>query len=826
MSSSISKFEVPRDKLRWTCKAADDIVCSTDNAEATTEIIGQERAVGAIRLGLGVQQPGYNVFIVGYSGTGRSTAIRKMLRDLGLEEGAKPQDVCYVNNFRNTDQPRSLLFPAGKGAEFRDEMKRMIDQLREAIPQLVESDDMRDRRKAIEKKYQKQQREKARSFEEKIEERNFAMTQTQIGPVKRPDVSPVISGEPTTMSDLESKTEAGEFPEERFEEIRKSYEELSDDMVRLFKELRDIQRDLQNELRQALIEEVTPIVDDAINAVREKSSAKGLDIYLDEVEDNIVNNIGRFSQTREQKEEQQQQVLAVQQQPGGGEPEFVEYEVNLIIDNSNADGKPIVTEMNPNYHNLFGSIERTADPRGVVRTDFTKIKAGALHRANGGYLILDAMDALVEPGVWQGLKRSLRAGKLEIQAFDPFFMVSHSSLKPEPIDLNIQVIMIGQPELYYMLYHMDPDFSKIFKVKAEFDTSMNLNDDNLSKYSSFARKIVDDNELLHFNREGMEAIVEHGVRLAGRKNKISTRFHVLKDIMREASHWARQAGAESVSAEHVEKAYDQWIYRVSLLEDKLEERIEEGTILIDTDGEVVGQINGLSVYNLGEYAFGKPTRITARTAVGSKGIINVEKEAQLSGATHSKGVMIISGYLQGKFAQRRPLSMNAHLCFEQSYGGVDGDSASSTEIYAILSSLSQKPIRQDIAVTGSVNQIGRVQAIGGVNEKIEGFYHICKRKGFTGNQGVMIPTANVPNLVLRTEVVKAVDEGKFRIYAVDTIEEGIEILTGMPAGEQQEDGSYPEGTLFHLVEKKLDAFADSYRTFYAGTEQGRRPPAG
>ncbi len=812
---TLSKYEVPIEKLRWVCDADKDIVCSTDDAKASNEIIGQERAVDAIRLGLQVEQPGFNVFIVGYTGTGRSSAIRKMLKDLGLEKGDRPEDVCYVNNFKNNDQPRSLTFPAGEGARFRDEIKDMIDQLREGIPQLVESDEMRRRQKSIVQKYENEQKDHLRRFEEKVKERDFAMTQTQYGSMARPDISPVIGGEPTSLSKLEAKTEAGEFPRERFEEIKKIYDELEDDMVRLFKKIRNIQRDMRKELRSALNEAVTPIVSDAIDSIKEQFEAEGLEDYLDEVKENILDNLEKFGQTEEQKQRQRQeqpQLAALAQM--AGQDTFKDYEVNVLIDNSKTKGKPIITEVNPNYRNIFGSIERNGDPRGMARTDFTRIKSGALHRANGGYLILDALDVLTEPGVWQGLKRSLRSGKLEIQAYNPLFMFSHSTLKPEPVELNVQVILIGMPQLYHLLYHLDPDFSKIFKVKAEFDTEMDITDENLTKYGAFARKIVDDNNLMPFDREGMEAIIEHGVRLAGRKNKISTRFHVIKDIMRESNHWAGQENAEKVSGKHVKKAIDEWIRRVSMVRDKIEEKIEEGTLLIDTEGEVVGQINGLAVYSLGDYTFGKPTRITARTSVGGKGIINVEKEAQLSGSTHSKGVMIISGYLQGKFAQRRPLSMNAHICFEQSYGGVDGDSASSTEIYAILSSLAQKPIRQDIAVTGSVNQNGRIQAIGGVNEKIEGFYHACKVKGITGQQGVMIPSANVPNLVLRSEILDAVRDGKFHIYAVDTIEDGIEILTGMPAGEQKEDAGYPEGSLFNLVEKKLDVFAETYRHYY------------
>jgi lon-related putative ATP-dependent protease len=813
MASSLSKYEVAHDKLRWTCESADKVISATDHAKASSEIIGQERAVDAIRLGLRVEQPGYNVFIVGYTGTGRSTAIRKMLEDLGLEEGNKPPDICYVNNFQNPDRPRSLIFDAGMGAKFRDEMKDLIDQLRDAIPQLVESDEMRERRRGIVKKYEERQKKHFKSFEEKVKERNFVMTQIQLGTMARPDVSPVIGGEPTSLPDLEARTEAGEFPRDRFDEIKKTYEELSDDMARLFKEVRNIQRDMREELRKELDSAVTPIVAEIIEAIKDKFSADGLVDYLDEVKNDILKNLTIFGQPREQQQDQQRQLTPLRRGPDP-EAAFTKYQVNVLIDNSKTKGKPIITEVNPNYHNLFGSIEVSADPRGIGRTDFTKIKSGALHRANGGYLILDAMDALIEPGVWQGLKRSLRSGELEIQAYNPVFMFSHSAMKPESIKLDVQVIMIGMPKIYYLLYFMDPDFSKIFKIKAEFDTVMDLNDENLSRYGNFARKIVDDNELLQFNKEGMGAIIEHGVRLAGRKNKISTRFHVIKDIMRESSYWARQENSDSVSANHVEKAIDEWIRRVSMIEDKMNEMVEEGIILIDTEGEVVGQINGLSVLSLGEYMFGKPTRITARTSVGGQGIINVEKEAQLSGSVHSKGVMIISGYLQGKFAQRRPLSINAHLCFEQSYGGVDGDSASSTEIYAILSSLAQKPIRQDIAVTGSVNQNGTIQAIGGVNEKIEGFYKTCKLKGLTGKQGVMIPAANVPNLLLRNEVANAVEDGQFHIYAVNTIEEGIEILTGMEAGIQQQDGSYPEGTLFNLVEKKLDLFAETYRKYF------------
>jgi lon-related putative ATP-dependent protease len=801
--SDLKKYLVPVDQLRWTCKAA----CGTDHSKATGEIIGQDRAIDAIKLGLNVEQPGYNVFVVGYAGTGRSTAIQKMLEELGLKKGEPPNDICYINNFEDPNCPRALFFPAGDGVKFRDEMKKSIESLQESITQLKESDDLRAKHKRVIEKFEEKQKEMLRAFEAEVKERQFAMTQVQAGPFVRPDFAPIIGGQPVSLAELEARTEEGEFPKERFEEIRKIYDELSDKIVKIFKQIRENHKKLKEEADRLLKDAVGPVISDVISVLKEEFKSDGVKEYLDEVQNNIIDNLDKFDQKNGGQE-----LKTLDMRPTSGD-QFLEYGVNVIVDNSKTQGKPIITEINPNYGNLFGVIERTIDQRGFWSTNFMQINAGALHRANGGYIILDVMDVLSEPGVYQGLKRALHSGKLEIQAYDPFFRSSHSALKPEPIELKTQVIMIGMPQFYYLLYNLDPDFPKIFKVKAEFDTVMELNDANLEKYGCFARKIVDDFKLLPFDQDGMAAIIEYGVRLAENQKKLTTRFNSLTDVMCESSFWAQKAESKKVSREHVEKAVNEWIRRVSMPEDKINELIEEGTILIDTDGAVIGQINGLSVYRLGEYAFGKPTRITARTSVGMKGIINVEKEAQLSGATHSKGVLIINGYLQGKFAQKRPLSMNANLCFEQSYGGVDGDSASSTEIYAILSSLAEVPIRQDIAVTGSVNQNGTIQAIGGVNQKIEGFFQVCKIKGLSGKQGVIIPKANVQDLMLRQEVVQAVRGGNFHIYSVESIEEGIEILTGMPVGKQKKDGSYPDGALFHLVEKKLDSYAEAYSKY-------------
>jgi predicted ATP-dependent protease len=435
--------------------------------------------------------------VVGYAGTGRSTAIQKMLEELGLEKGEPPEDICYVNNFKDPDCPRALFFPAGIGVKFRDEMKKAIDSLQESIIQVKESDDLRAKHKGIIEKYEEKQKEMLRAFEAEVRERQFAMTQVQEGQNVRPDVAPVIGGEPVSLVELEARTEAGEFPKERFEEIKQIYDELSEKIVKIFKKTRDHNKELKTELDGLLERAVEPLISEALSGIKEEFEAEGVAEYLREVEDDVVNNLGKFDQ-RGGEQPPPMPGFA----PSTGD-QFLEYRVNVLVDNSSARGKPIITEINPNYRNLFGSIERVVDQRGFWRTDFTLIKSGALHRANGGYLIVDAMEVLTEPGVWQGLKRALHSGMLEIQAYDPFFKASHSALKPEPIELKTQVIMIGMPQIYYLLYSMDPDFPKIFKIKAEFDTVMELNDDNLRKYGSFARKVVDDFELLPFDQDAI-----------------------------------------------------------------------------------------------------------------------------------------------------------------------------------------------------------------------------------------------------------------------------------------------------------------------------------
>ena len=560
---------------------------------------------------------------------------------------------------------------------------------------------------------------------------------------------------------------------------------------------------------EELVDEIImPFIDDSINVLKVTYKHTKVQLYLDEVRSSIRENLERFhappfvAQTAE-----------TEPQPPVKQDEFLEYTVNVLVDNSETKHVPIIIETNPKHKNIFGMVEREFEKGGVWRTDFTKIMAGSLLRADGGYLVLNALDALMEPEVWQDLKRTLRTGFIDIQANEPFFGFSSSGLKPEPIEINVKVIMIGDTSLYNLLYFRDDDFKKIFKIRADFDFEMPKTKSGIGQYLRFIKMLCDDEHLLPFDASALAQIIEYGVRLAGRRQKISTRFNIIADILREAEYWARKTGIKTVTGVQVEKALDERVYRIKLVEEKIQEMIDNGSIFIDTKGAVVGQVNGLSVYDTGEHEFGKPSRITARTSLGRSGVINIEREAELSGPTHNKGIAILTGFFRSRFAQTRPLVVDASVTFEQSYGGADGDSASSTEIYAILSSLSEIPIRQDIAVTGSVNQKGEIQPIGGVNLKIEGFYDVCKARGLTGTQGVIIPYQNIEDLMLREEICRAVQKKKFHIYAIKTIDEGIEILTGVKAGKLHRGGSFDQKSINALVDQKLEHYVNLWKKF-------------
>jgi len=803
--------EVPIEKLRWRCDPDALSFNTTESIHPCDEIIGQNRALEAIRLGLDIHSIGYNIFVTGLAGTGRFTTIKCVLQEVDVK-GKIPNDLCYVNNFKNTDMPHMISLPAGQGNAFKKEMETLIETLKKKIPLMFENENYLNKKKEVVEKFRNKQAEMFREFEKKVNKDGFALVQIQMGPYSRPGIFPLVEGNPVNIDQLETMVEEDKFSREELGKIKEKQAGLINELEDIFKETRKAEKQIKEELTSLDNEVISPAIKDSISDIKEKFNYEKVQQYLDEVQEDILANLGRFRE----KEETPPPL------PGLMMPQMVdsfsEYQVNVLVDNSETKGAPIIVETTPNYRNLFGTIERVVERTGIWKTDFLHIKAGSFLRANGGYLIFNALDALMETWVWPTLKRTLKNQVIEIQTYDPLYFFSTSALKPEPIECNTKVIMIGDTHIYYLLYSLDDDFKKIFKIKADFDSVMNKDDEKIQQYASFIRKICDEEKLKPFDKTGIAAVVEYGVRITGRQKKLSTRFHLIADLLKEANYWAEKDASDMVTEKHVDKANEKRVYRVNLIEEKIQEMIDDGTILIDSDGMVVGQVNGLSVYNLGDHMFGKPSRITVKTSMGKAGIINIEREAEMSGPTHNKGVYILAGYLRGKYAQDKPITMSASICFEQSYGGVDGDSASSTEIYALLSSLSGLPLRQDIAVTGSVNQKGEIQPIGGVNEKIEGFFDVCKVKGLTGKQGVMIPHLNIDDLMLRKEVVAAVKEGKFRIYSVQTIDQGIGILTGMEAGERQDDGRFQEGTVNDLVDKKLRELVTKIREFEGGEE--------
>jgi ATP-dependent Lon protease len=798
--------EISSNNLRWVCNPNSLGFESTKQVKPAREIIGQERALRALRLGIGMKHFGYNIFVTGFSGTGRTTTIKRLLQEFASRP-TPLTDKCYVHNFRNADAPIMIALPAGQGRAFRDDMGDLIEDLIKNIPAVFESRRYEEQRKAILEHFQGRQRSILKDFEKKVKEKQFELVQVQMGPIVKPEVSPVINGQPVGIEQLRQMVEKGEFPEDQYKSIRETYAGLESQMELVFREMRNIERKAQGSFDELDGKIVLPLVEESVNAIRAKYDNAKLHSYLDDVQKNIMENLSQFK-----KEEQPpSEGSLLSKIAPSKEGDFAVYQVNVIVDNSTTQSVPIVIETNPKYRNLFGTIERVADKGGAWKTDFMQIKAGSLVEADGGFLVLNALDVLTEPGVWPDLKRTLRHEKVEIHTYEPLYALAVGSLKPEAIDLHLKAIMIGDAEIYHLLYRLDDDFKKIFKVRADFDVEMPKNAASVSDYIAFIKMIVNDEKLKTFDKTAVAEVIEFGVRLAGRQTKLSTRFNVIADVLRESNYWAEQEHREAVSRKHVVKAIEERIERVNLVEEKIQEMITEGTILIDTEGAKLGQVNGLSVYDLGEYSFGKPSRITAKTAMGRSGVINIEREAELSGPTHNKGVAILAGYLRSKFAQDKPLVMSASICFEQSYGGVDGDSASSTEVYAILSSLSGVPLRQDFAVTGSVNQNGEIQPIGGVNQKIEGFYDVCKAKGLTGSQGVLIPYQNERDLMLRHEVVKAVKAKKFHIYPVKTIDEGIEILTGVKAGKRRKDGTFEPGAINELADRRLKEFAERWK---------------
>ncbi|MCP8318755.1 MAG: AAA family ATPase, partial [Candidatus Methylarchaceae archaeon HK01B] len=723
---------------------------TTEEMVPLEEIVGQERAVRALKFGLDIKELGFNIYAAGLPGSGRKTAVRNFLEEMAKDKPI-PNDWCYVNNFSNPFVPKTIKLSPGQGKEFQRDMKNFIDQSRSVLPKVFESEDYAKKREAITKGIEEERQGLLAQLNVRAQKEGFVLQSTPIGLL----TVPVMEGKPLSERDLMA------LPPQTRDKIQKKMEELKGELRSAFRQLRGLERKINEEIQKLNREVALYAFGHLIDSLIEKyQDIPDIKTYLEEVRNDILENINLFITGTTAPPQLPFPVPWMRELP------FRKYEVNVIADNSDLKGAPVVMELNPTYQNLFGKIEKEAQ-FGILSTDFTMIRGGSLHKANGGYLVLPAEEVLRNILSYDSLKRALMNECINIEeAGERLGFITTKGLRPEPIPLDVKVVLIGTPLLYYILYLSDMDFKELFKVKADFDTTMDRTDENIKKYAAFVCTISRKDKLKDFHASGVAKIVEYGSRLAQDQQKLSTRFSEIADIMREANFYALQENSKYVTSDQIKKAIEEKVYRSNLIQEKIQEMIERNILLIDTDGEAVGQVNGLSVISLGDFAFGRPSRVTASIGLGREGLIDIEREAKLGGRIHTKGVMILSGYLAEKYARDKPLSLSARLVFEQSYEMIEGDSASSTELYALLSVLSGLPIKQNIAVTGSVNQKGEVQAIGGVNEKIEGFFEVCKAKGLNGEQGVIIPESNVQNLMLKEEVVEAVRKGKFHIYPV------------------------------------------------------------
>jgi lon-related putative ATP-dependent protease len=804
----LKKYAVPLEKLRWVCPPETfQFDCITD-VEPLKEFIGQERAFDSINFGLAVERTGYNLFMTGLTGTGKAATIKSRLEKFIAEREAKgikrqPHDWCYVYNFSDTDQPRILKLAQGLGKSFSNHMEKLLKTLKEEIPKTFGSEEYNKRKQDIIQEHQKKYQEAMDDLEKEAKGKNLMV---QISPMGAA-VVPIVDGKPMSREEFLSlkDEERKEIDAKRLEMMRKVEE--------TYTHLHDLEKEAGEKIKDIDLKAGEFAISRPFEELfRTYSEYPQVINFLKEAREYTLTKLDLFTQAPIQP--QASGIPAITQV----DP-FMAYKVNIFVDNSPTSGPPIVFEPNPHWFNMFGKIERKA-LMGTYISDHSMIKPGAVQLANGGYLILNIRDVLLNPGVWEGLKRVIRTKEVRVE--DPgeqFGFFTPQGMRPQPVPVEFKIIVMGDDSVYQLLSAYDEDFWEMFKVKVDFDHQMRRSDENIKSYICFIRTCCDNEKLLPFDRTGVAKIIEYAARATGDQEKLSARFGPLKDLLIESDYWARDSKSNLITGEHVEKAVKEKIHRLDLIAERIRQMITEGTIMVDVKGAVAGQVNGLSVYDLGIFSFGRPSRITAKTFLGRRGVINIERDSQLSGPIHNKGVLILSGYLGWKYAQDKPLSLSASICFEQSYSGVEGDSASSTELYAILSSLSDLPIWQGIAVTGSVNQKGEVQPIGGVNHKVEGFFDVCKAKGLTGDQGVMIPHQNVRNLMLREDVVKTVHDGRFHIYEVKTIDEGIEILTGVPAGERQADGTYPEGTVNYRVDKRLGELAEGLKGYYAAAPE-------
>ena len=793
------------DQLRWTCNPNSLPFKTTAEIKADEVIVGQDRAVRALELGLTLQQPGYNVYIAGPVGTGRTTYARKKVQAVAAAKPVPP-DWCYVYNFQQPDQPAALSPPAGAGAKFRKDIDELIEELKDAIRKVFASETFETRRREVVQSFEQRIADIWKELETKARQLGFAIQRSPAGIATVP-VGP--SGEPITPELFNL------LPEEQRNEITRRGRALQEEVGEVLRKVRIIEREARDAMRELEQRAVSSAAAHPITRLKERyADHPKIGAYLDQILADVVEHLDDFKEQEEPAAPFPLAALMRRQEP------FTRYRVNLVVDNSHLRGAPVIEESNPTYYNLLGKVEYRGE-FGALVTDFTMIKCGALQQANGGFLTLQVRDVLTNPLSWEALKRALKSGEARIENIgEQLGLMPTATLRPEPIPLDVKVLLIGTAQIFQLLYVLDEDFRKLFKIKAEFDVEVERTEEATRAYAQAVGAICSRQGLRPFDRSAVARVLEQSARMAEHQQRLSTRFNEMVEIVYEASAWAQQAGHDVVAVVDVDRAVDEKVYRSNRIEERLRQMIAEGQLLVDVDGVKPGQVNGLSVLQLGDYSFGHPSRITARTFVGSRGVVNIERETEMSGRIHSKGVAILGAYLGGKYAQQQPLSLNASLTFEQTYSEVDGDSASSTELYALLSELAGVPIEQSIAVTGSVNQKGEIQPIGGVNEKIEGYFAVCKALGLTGRQGVMIPVQNVPNLMLRPDVVEAVRQGKFHIWAVRTIDEGLEVLTGLPAGEPGADSRYPDGTVNALVSRHLGELAERLRRFAPAGRSG------
>jgi len=808
------KYEVPSDKLRWTCDPEIFRFECTGDLAPLREFVGQERATRAIEFGINMANTGYNIYVAGLTGTGKTSMVKAYIERVIGERKARGEavklcDWCYLHNFKEPDSPQIVSLAQGAGKALREGISQLLETIRQGLGQAFLSEEYKSQRQKTVEEAQAEQQKLFEEMASEVRRQGFVLQMTPAGPALLPmhENRPMQEQEYLALSEQDRKQLETKQAELR-KKLQPSFEHAGNVQMKAQERLKQLDKD---------VGEYT-VAGSFKSLFEEYADSPKITQYLADLKSYVLDNLEIFKGD----EEPAHPLFGVPlSQVMGGRNPFLPFQVNLFVDNSEATGPPVILETNPNFGNMFGKIERRFLLGGYL-SDHTMLKAGALSRANGGYVLLNVTGVLTNPGVWSALKRAIKNGEVRIEdPFEQFGLIAPQGLRPEPMPIEVKVVLTGDALLYQMLSLYDEDFWEIFKVKADFDSQIEKTSDNMLAYAAFLCGCCEECEARHFDPSGVARIIEYSARMVADQERLSSRFAQIKDWVEEANYWASRDNARFISAGHVQKAIDEKLFRHDLLDERIREMIARGTIMIDVEGEVVGQLNGLSVYTFGDIAFAKPSRITARTFLGRGGVINIERESQLSGPIHNKGVMILSGYMGWKYAQDKPLSLSASLCFEQSYEGIDGDSASSAELYAILSSLSGIPLRQGVAVTGSVNQEGDLQAIGGVNQKIEGFFKVCRAKGLTGDQGVLIPHQNLKNLMLREEVVDAVRQGQFHVYSAGNIDEGIEILTAIPAGAKQEDGAYPDGTINRLVDDRLRDMARRLKDFSAG-DKGKR----